>query len=130
MTLPHYKTYCLCRDRTDIRCDDEHCDIAGPGEPGNPNSCRICWNRLGRNPVPPPSPIKRLFNFAVASFHHARRGLPLASEGESRRRLGICERCDWYDAAADRCAKCGCNMHAKTTWADAECPIGKWTKEV
>lgn len=41
------KLPCLCDGRKDIRCVAEHCDIAGPGSPGNPNECRICWRRLG-----------------------------------------------------------------------------------
>ena len=36
---------CLCDGRTGIRCDGFHCDLAGPGEPGNPNQCRVCWLR-------------------------------------------------------------------------------------
>jgi hypothetical protein len=39
---------CLCDGRTDIRCTEHHCDLAGPGEPGNPNECRVCWLRLGK----------------------------------------------------------------------------------
>lgn len=42
---------CFCTNRTDIRCDDTHCDIAGPGSPNNGNECRVCWNRLGLNPA-------------------------------------------------------------------------------
>jgi hypothetical protein len=44
------KTRCLCSIRPDIRCDTSHCDIAGPGQPGNPNQCRICWLRLNKPP--------------------------------------------------------------------------------
>lgn len=39
-------TPCLCDDRTDIRCEDNHCDLAGPGQPGDANECRVCWLRL------------------------------------------------------------------------------------
>lgn len=41
-------THCLCTNRKDIHCDESHCDLAGPGQPGNPNQCRTCWVRLGR----------------------------------------------------------------------------------
>lgn len=35
---------CLCTGRTDIRCDETHCDLAHPtGEPGNPDQCVLCW---------------------------------------------------------------------------------------
>gem|GEM_PF-2959618 len=37
---------CLCDRRNDIRCDPTHCDLAGPGQAGNPNECRVCWLRL------------------------------------------------------------------------------------
>jgi hypothetical protein len=37
---------CLCDGRADIRCDEQHCDLAGPGSPGNPHQCRVCWLRL------------------------------------------------------------------------------------
>jgi hypothetical protein len=39
---------CLCSNRKDIRCDATHCDLAGPGKPGDPNECRICWLRLNQ----------------------------------------------------------------------------------
>lgn len=38
---------CLCTGRTDIVCNAVHCDLAGPGAPGDANECRICWLRLG-----------------------------------------------------------------------------------
>lgn len=35
---------CLCTGRSDVRCDDRHCDLAHPtGAPGNPDQCVICW---------------------------------------------------------------------------------------
>ena len=39
---------CLCDLHPDIRCDATHCAIAGPGSPGNPHECRVCWIRLGK----------------------------------------------------------------------------------
>ncbi len=38
---------CLCDGRSGIRCDETHCDLAGPGKPGDANQCRVCWLRLG-----------------------------------------------------------------------------------
>jgi len=124
------RRYCLCDGRTDIRCDDEHCDIAGPGAPGDPNNCRVCWNRLGRNPVKsPPQFARRVWNFINAAASHIRHGLPVVSEQEARRRLDICEGCkEWFDPESGRCNRpeCGCNMDVKVTWAEQRCPIGKW----
>lgn len=44
---------CLCDKRNDIRCDDVHCDLAGPGSPGDRNQCRVCWLRLRKPPASP-----------------------------------------------------------------------------
>jgi hypothetical protein len=44
---------CLCDGRSGIRCDETHCDLAGPGRPGEANECRVCWLRLAtRSPLP------------------------------------------------------------------------------
>lgn len=42
----------MCDGRTDIRCDETHCDIAGPGAVGDSNNCRVCWLRLGNSGHP------------------------------------------------------------------------------
>lgn len=54
--------YCLCDNRTDIRCDNTHCDIASlDGGPGNANACRVCWIRLnGPPPVAAKVPLIRI----------------------------------------------------------------------
>lgn len=43
-------------------------------------------------------------------------------------RLKICESCEFYKITK-RCDKCGCIMPLKVQLAEAECPIGKWSKE-
>lgn len=45
MSCPHCKNWGVGR------CDDAHCDIAGPGAPGK-RECRLCWLRLGNPPKP------------------------------------------------------------------------------
>ncbi|HTU89586.1 MAG TPA: hypothetical protein VMF69_05760 [Gemmataceae bacterium] len=47
---------CLCSNRSDIRCDSSHCDLAGPGKPGDPTQCRVCWLRLNKPPSAPSPP--------------------------------------------------------------------------
>lgn len=43
------KPRCLCTGRVDIRCDGEHCDLAGP--PGSDRDrCVICWQYLHSGP--------------------------------------------------------------------------------
>lgn len=110
------------------RCDESHCDIAGPGEPGNPNQCRPCWLRLGKPPVNGPSMVRRAWNYAQAIYNHVRRGKPVVSEEEALRRLALCEACELFDADKRICLhqKCGCLLDRKVTWAEQKCPLGKW----
>lgn len=39
-----------CTNWAVAHCDDTHCDIAGPGAPGDTRQCRVCWLRLGGGP--------------------------------------------------------------------------------
>ena len=116
---------CLCSGRADIRCDDRHCDLAGPGAAGDPNNCRICWLRLGR-PLEGPSLISKVINFGKALVEHAAAGAKTVDAGLARLRLALCEECDYYSRSNDACAKCGCHMKLKTTWPEQHCPLGKW----
>lgn len=121
---------CLCTHRVDIRCEEGHCDIAGPGEPNNPNQCRICWIRLGKPAVVGPNVWRMAWNYTQAVFHHVRRGAPIASEEDATERYSLCLACDYYDAERDSCAKCGCNMRQKVGLASMKCGHNppKWTE--
>ena len=44
------KPSCICDSRPEVRCGLDHCDLAGPGAPGDPSQCRICYIRLGGDP--------------------------------------------------------------------------------
>jgi hypothetical protein len=43
-------------------------------------------------------------------------------------RYSICLSCEHLLNATKQCKKCGCFMKAKTIYADAKCPVGKWDK--
>lgn len=47
----------------------------------------------------------------------------------SERRLAICKDCEFFDQIFRKCNRCGCFMDAKTLWAKATCPVGKWLPE-
>ncbi|NBW12296.1 MAG: hypothetical protein EBR82_30120 [Caulobacteraceae bacterium] len=72
-------------------------------------------------------------NFAVASAKHVAAGMPMASDEEIIRRHDICQACEFFKDNA--CQKCGCPIVrakqyvSKLSWADSECPVGKWGKE-
>lgn len=121
---------CLCDGRTDIVCTEDHCDIAGPGEPGNANSCRVCWHRLGK-PVPKgPSFLQKAVNFAGAAAKHVMCGSRSVPDEVAEQRLAICKECEFFSAEDVTCRhkKCGCKMVIKATWADQKCPLDppKW----
>ena len=51
---------CACHGRADIVCNDDHCDLAGPGGPaGSPEAgqCRYCYLRLGGDPSVMPGEV-------------------------------------------------------------------------
>lgn len=87
---------------------------------------------LTRNDAP--SFLTKVKNFAVASARHVAAGMPMASDEEIIRRHDLCMACEFMKDGA--CTKCGCPIVrakqyvSKLSWADSECPVGKWGKEV
>jgi len=81
-----------------------------------------------------PSFLTKVKNFAVASAKHVAAGMPMASDAEILRRHDICLACEFMKDGA--CQKCGCPIVrakqyvSKLSWADSECPVGKWGKEL
>jgi hypothetical protein len=77
-----------------------------------------------------PSFLTKVKNFAVASAQHVAAGMPMASDEEIIRRHDICRACEFFKDNA--CQKCGCPVVrakkyvGKLSWADSECPAGKW----
>ena len=45
---------------------------------------------------------------------------------EIKRRLAICEGCEFFHSPSQRCKKCGCFLKWKTAWRSQKCPVGKW----
>lgn len=55
-------------------------------------------------------------------------GFATVDQAEFDRRHAICEACEHFDAAKNRCRRCGCSLSYKP-WARSEnCPEGKWAK--
>jgi hypothetical protein len=79
-----------------------------------------------------PSFMQKARNFTVAAAQHVAAGMPLCSEEEIQRRHEICLGCEHYQDST--CTKCGCPIArqraylSKLSWADQECPVGKWGK--
>jgi hypothetical protein len=81
----------------------------------------------------PPSFLEKIKNFTQATVKHVAAGMPMATDGEVARRYAICMGCEFMKDGA--CTKCGCPLVrekkyiSKLSWADSECPVGKWGKE-
>lgn len=79
-----------------------------------------------------PSFIEKVKNFASAATGHIAAGMPMATDEEIIRRHDICLGCEHLQDNA--CTQCGCPVSrvrgyvSKLSWADSECPIGKWGK--
>lgn len=80
-----------------------------------------------------PSFLAKVKNFAVSSAKHVAAGMPMASDAEILRRHDICQGCEFF--MDNSCQKCGCPVSrtkkyiSKLSWADQECPVGKWGPE-
>jgi hypothetical protein len=48
----------------------------------------------------------------------------------SEKRYGVCLSCPELTKTTKQCKQCGCLMVLKTKLANAECPLGKWGKEI
>lgn len=79
-----------------------------------------------------PSFLTKVKNFAVSAANHVAAGMPMAPDAEILRRHDICTTCEFFRDNA--CQKCGCPIVrakqyvSKLSWADSECPVGKWGK--
>ena len=49
-----------------------------------------------------------------------------ADDSEANKRKAICNSCDFFNKAQERCTKCGCYMAVKVYLKASNCPIGKW----
>ncbi len=72
----------------------------------------------------PPSLAKQAVSFAKATVKHVATGCRNAPADVIAERLRICGGCEHFTGT--RCLKCGCGSNLKTSWADSECPVGKW----
>ncbi len=79
-----------------------------------------------------PDLFSRLMSFAHAAASHVAAGMPMCDKAEIIRRHDICLAC--AHLVNNACSLCGCGVSrvpgfvSKLSWADQECPAGKWGK--
>ena len=97
---------------------------AGYGRPQSPEP------DLARTDAP--GFLTKVKNFAAAAASHVAAGMPMASDADIIKRHDICLQCEHFKDNA--CSLCGCPLSrvagyvSKLSWADQECPAGKWGK--
>lgn len=80
--------------------------------------------------------LLRLQTFIKSLLWHISRGLPKSTQQVIDTRYSICIECSSYDKVHMQCNECGCNINKKNVflnklaWADQECPLKKWNKEI
>jgi hypothetical protein len=47
-------------------------------------------------------------------------------DAEVNRRKSICNSCEFFNSAQERCTKCGCYVAIKVYVKASGCPLGKW----
>lgn len=127
-TLDEARECIVSQDGDSITVDETH-----PAYPAKPKIAPIqATPSLARTDAP--SFLTKLKNFAVSSAKHVATGMQLASDEEIIRRHDICQGCEFLKDNA--CTKCGCPVNrakkyiSKLSWANEECPIGKWGKSL
>jgi hypothetical protein len=80
----------------------------------------------GTPPAKPPSLVTQAVSVTKAAARFVASGCATVDQAEFDRRHAICEACEHFDAAANRCGICSCNMAIKPWMRDIECPIKKW----
>lgn len=115
------------------------CSVCGVRMP-YPHALRNCFPTIPHRDNPAhdlartdaPSFLTKVRNFASAAVSHVAAGMPMCSDEEIIRRHDICLTCEHLQN--DACNLCGCPVSrvagyvSKLSWADQECPAGKWGK--
>ena len=80
--------------------------------------------------------LNKITNFGKSLWFHIGRGMPKCSKEQIEQRFNICNQCDEYNCIEQECKVCGCSINKKKifmnklAWADQECPLLKWRKEI
>lgn len=81
--------------------------------------------------------LRKIKTFIKSLSFHIYWGLPKCTQEQILQRYATCSNgCEMYNSKDSTCMMCGCNVNRKKVflnklaWADQECPLGKWGKEI
>lgn len=83
-----------------------------------------CGNGIGRW-IQTPQALPKL-NAMTAQKVALEGGKPAADLGLIERRIALCRKCVYYDAAQERCNRCTCVLVGKVGKSRESCPTGCW----
>lgn len=101
---------------------------------GNDPPIFPCKKTFIKENIEMPSIGSKVLNFAKSTVDHIVNGSPSCTAEQIEQRYSICTACEFLQNHT--CSKCGCPISrtkqfiSKLAWADQECPIGKWKKEI
>lgn len=67
--------------------------------------------------------------YAKAFLQHSITGFNKTPQDLKDLRLSICNSCRHLAPDKESCLLCGCNLEAKASWNEQECPVYKWPKD-
>jgi hypothetical protein len=74
-----------------------------------------------------PQMAKNLGNDIIKTVKSVASGNGLKSDdAQANSRKAICNSCEFFNKAQDRCTKCGCYMAVKVYLKASNCPVNKW----
>ncbi len=104
-------------------------DLCDPDNPAYNADYLPVVARIARGEDAPPvtpSLARRAAHFAGAVVQHVATGMKTLDADAVKARLAVCNApCD-QRLPGGVCAGCGCNLKLKASWADQDCPLGKW----
>ena len=75
-----------------------------------------------------PKQGENLAKFAWDVIKHLNQEDLFVSDEVLKKRITICQSCEYYDSKQHRCKECGCFLELKAKVGLESCPIGAWTE--
>lgn len=66
------------------------------------------------------------WNLTKSLVNYAKSGFENATKKKYKKRLSICDVCEFLDRKQSRCNSCGCIVVVKAKWEVEKCPEDKW----
>lgn len=118
---------CPIKDGPCVAQTQGHEFVCGMAERGVDTDLKWISFKSTAAPAPAYPALKPMVgNLARSAVSFVASGCATVDRAEFDRRRAVCQSCDQFDAAQDRCKKCGCSLAVKPWGRAMECPLGRW----